>query len=214
MDNSLLKPSSEIFKPSSRLTLTSQYRILSIDLSKQVFPYYYAYLSAVDSSVTVKAGQIVDFKSCRFYIKEDISQIKAVYIDGDISALENNSLGSIVNIAKPDYVKSLVMSDQFPLGSLSVRVEVPFNHKQGFLGWTFFKDDIVLVVGNDLEEAGYISYQGTSAWAPGSYRLVVAAYEQYSQTLTKLTDKEFELTTATESITVGTSSDDGLPLTL
>lgn len=212
MDSSIFQPRSQFFSQSSPSTY--HYRILSVDFSKQVLPYYYLYLSPISDSVLPKPGQIIKFHSCKFYISDATSFIKAIYISGDINSLDLTELATIDYFAKPPSTKFIIMNDTFSLGSIDVRLQLPLNHKEGFLGWTLFADDIVLIVGNDLGSYSQIYFQTEKLWNPGSYRLVAALYEPYSYTLLNIVDKEFELLSSSPSFNIGTSFDNELPLQL
>jgi len=202
MDNSLFDPAPS--NDTISYTPIEHYSILSLNNSNPSKPV--ATLSPISKAVIPKPGQLVSFlnNTCTFYIEFITPYIKAMYISGDTTLLREGNLGIIKSIYKPDSVDYKIVDSKVKLGSLKVKVTTPVHHKQGYLGWTMYLYDKVVLVGNDLNSKNYIQFYSSSVWEPGAYRLVIGVYDQYTKGLLNIADKEFEITAPLATIEVGT----------
>jgi hypothetical protein len=202
MDNSIFEPASSFI--ANKYNPTEHYSITSLDLSNPSKPL--AVLSPTSTFVIPKPGQLVSFLNgtCTFYIDSISSGVKAVYVSGDTAQLKEKDLGTIQNIYKPQDIRYKIINKTAKLGALKVKVNTPVHHKDGYLGWTLYLYDSVLLVGNDLNSKGYIEFYGSSVWEPGLYRIVVSAYDQYTKGLLNIADKEIEITAPAASFDIGT----------
>ena len=71
-------------------------------------------------------------------------------------------------------------------GLLSIKCSTPSNHVKGFIGWSLFKDSVLLLRGNDLIKKNYLIVNelpptSQKIWPLGIYQLDVTLFQSNLQ---------------------------------
>jgi hypothetical protein len=71
-----------------------------------------------------------------------------------------------------------VLSD-INMGDLSVSCALfnPSKQVKGWVGWTLYRNEVPVLIGNDFSKVGVCDYSGGSGWPVGKYRLEITQFE-------------------------------------
>lgn len=68
-------------------------------------------------------------------------------------------------------------------GSFLVFCKQPTNYKKGYIGWSFYKGQELIAIGNDFRNAGTLELNGNGGTWLGDYRLEISLFDESKSVL-------------------------------
>lgn len=128
-------------------------------------------------------------------------------VSGDITKLTPQAIAKVDLFAAIPPVSYQVVDSTVAIGQLSVVCSIPSFTTAGYMGWSLYLNQGLVLNGNDLNQRGVCSANGGEQWAAGTYTLAVSLFEANTFSLIRSNTRTWVLTAPTSYIGCGNPTD-------
>jgi hypothetical protein len=150
----------------------------------------------ITSGVTeLSVGQIITFGSVKGLVEffDKASKTASVKVWGEDHGIELNQKGEVLLIGKKAKEKLRVREGFQQGGKLFIKCKLPTPCKEGFLGWSLYFNNDLIVIGNDLQSKSEVLFDGGSSWGAGSYSIFISQFDERTKEIVSFGTKSWEV---------------------
>ena len=158
-----------------------------------------------DSCQSLTVGQRLNLQGLTYALVIAVNEVEATARVTKITNAQYATLGDWTNLTQPT---SMLLIPEEQAGRLFVRCDNALTEKPGFIGWSLFNsDNVLLAIGNDYQSHNICQIEGTGSWAAGSYILEVRSFLPDSFQPINFATKTWELAEPTARLSTGSVND-------
>ena len=158
-----------------------------------------------DSCQSLTVGQRLNLQGLTYALVIAVNEVEATARVTKITNAQYATLGDWTNLTQPT---SMLLIPEEQAGRLFVRCDNALTEKPGFIGWSLFNsDNVLLAIGNDYQSHNICQIEGTGSWAAGSYILEVRSFLPDSLQPINFATKTWELAEPTARLSTGSVND-------
>jgi uncharacterized protein YkvS len=166
------------------------------------------YVSAVGTDTPIYVGNILQFKEgLRGYVQAiDSNGLAVVKIFTDYEPLSYAETLKFLDIPVIDLKAFVPLTE---LGQLKVFCKSgDYKSVGGQIGWSLYKDDVLLAIGNDANNKSMCELNGLGIWEEGNYRLVIRRFDADTLQPISQATRVIRLTESQSLISIGDATDE------
>ena len=158
-----------------------------------------------DTCRSLVVGQRLSLQGLAYALVIAVTETEAIARVTKITNAEYATLEDWTNLTQPT---SMLLIPKEQAGQLFVRCDNALTEKPGFIGWSLFNsDNVLLAIGNDYLSHNICQIAGTGSWAAGSYILEVRSFLPDSFQPINFAIKTWELTQPATRLSTGSVND-------
>ena len=140
-------------------------------------------------------GQIITFGTVKGLVEfyDKASKTASVKVWGEDHGIKLNQKGKVLLIGKKAKEKLRVKEGFDRGGKLFIKCKLPTPCKEGFLGWSLYFNNNLIVIGNDLQNKSEVSFDGGSLWGVGSYSIFISQFDERTKEIVSFGTKSWEV---------------------
>lgn len=140
-------------------------------------------------------GQIITFGSVKGLVEsfDEVSRNAVVKVWGEDHGIELNQKGDVLLIGKKAKERVRIKEGIQGGGKLFIKCKLPTPCKEGFLGWSLYFNNNLIVIGNDLQNKSEVFFDGESSWGVGSYSIFISQFDERTKEIVSFGTKSWEV---------------------
>lgn len=158
-------------------------------------PFFRAVVALTSRQTSLFAGQIILFGGVRGLVEFFDAKTKTgiVRIWGEGHSVELNQKGEVLLIGKKAKEKVRVKEGFTKGGKLFIKCKLPTPCREGFLGWSLYYNNELIVIGNDLQNKSEVLFNGGSIWGAGGYAIFISQFNEKTKEIVSFGTKSWEV---------------------
>lgn len=185
----------ERLKGNDVLLQRSEVVVTNLIESEKDFPFFRVEVVVTSRQAFLFAGQIISFGGVRGLVELFNADTKTgiVRLWGDSHGVELNQRGEVLLIGRKAKEKVRVKEGFTKGGKLFIKCKLPTPCREGFLGWSLYYNDDLIVIGNDLQNKSEVIFNGGSSWGAGGYAIFISQFNERTKEIVSFGTKSWEV---------------------